>query len=587
MQKEINLKQFSNQLWALLKPSRQKIIILVFLIILVEALQLIGPYILKIIIDLILDFKTEGLGSISFWIIAMFMSNQIASLFAYVKDRRSLDIVTDSDYYLANNAQSKMVELSLSYHEKENTGNKIVKIQRGIDRIRDLLLSLLWEVIPTFFQIIFTTVVLFWVNFWFGLTILFFVPIFVWITLKVNKIVHPQRVQIYKKGEEASGLMTQSIVNINTVKSFVQEKMEIKKFRKVNRAIQDNAIQVFGTSMKFNLLRTLVINLGRTTILFFGIYLIWKGFVTIGSLVFAITISEKALISLFRISRVYDQIMESSEPVARLFELDLETSEIKNPKYGIKPKKIVGGIEFKNVSYAYSDNRRKALKNLDFKIVPNSMTAFVGPSGGGKTTVARMIFRHYDPQEGKILLDNYDLREYDLYAFRNFISIVPQDVEVFSTSIQKNIAYSKPKATLKEIKKAARIANAEEFINNLEEGYDTQVGERGVKLSGGQRQRIGIARAILADPQVLIFDEATSNLDSYSEKLIQDAMEKIRANRTVIVIAHRLSTIKKADQIFVLENGQVVEKGTHQELAQEKCSLYKKLIDLQKLSDIE
>jgi ABC-type multidrug transport system fused ATPase/permease subunit len=215
------------------------------------------------------------------------------------------------------------------------------------------------------------------------------------------------------------------------------------------------------------------------------------------------------------------------------------------------------------------------------------MTALVGPSGGGKTTSARMIFRHYDPQKGAVLLDGEDLRKYDLPSFRKQIAIVPQDVEVFNNSIKENIAYARPGASFAEIKKAAQIANAEEFINNLEKGYDTEVGERGIKLSGGQRQRIGIARAILADPKILIFDEATSNLDSYSEKLIQEAMEKIRKNRTVIVIAHRLSTIKKSDQIFVLEDGQLVEKGTHTQLAQEKCGLYRKLIDLQKLHQVE
>ncbi len=587
MKNDINLKKFISQLWFLLKPSRKKIFFLIFLAIIVESSQLVGPYFLKIIIDLILEFDTNAIQGILFWIVAMFLANQISSFVAYIKDRKALDIVTDSDYYLANDAQDKMVGLSLSYHEKENTGNKIVKIERGIQRIRDLLLSLFWEIMPTFFQVVFTMAILFWVNYYFGLTILFFVPIFVWITLKVNKKVHPQRVQIYQKGEEASGLMTQSIININTVKSFVQEKLEVKKFKKVNQAIQDNAIKVFGTAMKYNLLRALVINLGRSAILLFGVYLIWIGSVTVGSLVFVVTISEKAFISLFKISKLYDQIMESIEPVARLYELNLEKSEIENPEFGIKPKIVVGKIEFKNVSYAYSDNRRKALRNTDLEVLPNSMTAFVGPSGGGKTTLARMIFRHYDPQVGQVLLDGHDLREYNLYAFREFISIVPQDVEVFSDSIQENIAYSKPTATLKEIKSAAQIANAEEFINNLEEGYDTQVGERGVKLSGGQRQRIGIARAILADPRILIFDEATSNLDSYSEKLIQDAMEKIRKNRTVIVIAHRLSTIKKADQIFVLEDGQVVEQGTHRQLSQEKGGLYKKLINLQKLSDIE
>ncbi len=585
--KEIELKKFIKQLWIILKPSRKKIISLVGLIIFIEIIDLIGPYILKLIIDAILGFDNGKVGLLIGLVGLMFLANQIASFFDYIGSNRILKLIAEAEFYLYNDAQSKMVELSLSYHEKENTGNKVVKIQRGIDRISELLRSLFWEVIPTFFQVIFTTVVLFWINSWFGLVILTFVPIFVWLTLKANRKIHSERVQIYKKGEEASGLMTQSIVNINTVKSFVQEKREINNFKNINRDIRTNVIEVFGVLIRYNLLRTLVINLGRAGIIFSGIYLIGQGSVTVGSLVLAITISEKALISLFRISRIYDQIMESSEPVARLFELKLAESEIKNPRFGIKPKSMTGDIEFKDVSYAYSENKRRALKDVSLKINSNSMTALVGPSGGGKTTVARMIFRHYDPQNGQVLLDRHDLREYDLYSFRKYISIVPQDVEVFSTTIKENIAYSKPKATLNEIKRAAQIANAEEFISNLEKGYETQVGERGVKLSGGQRQRIGIARAILANPRILIFDEATSNLDSYSEKLIQNAMDKIRKNRTVIVIAHRLSTIKKADQIFVLEKGRIVEQGTHQELAQEKCGLYRKLIDLQRLNQVE
>jgi len=219
--------------------------------------------------------------------------------------------------------------------------------------------------------------------------------------------------------------------------------------------------------------------------------------------------------------------------------------------------------------------------------VAGSTTALVGPSGGGKTTFVRMLFRHYDPNNGQVMLDGKDLKEYDLFAFRKYFAIVPQEVEVFGMSVRDNISYAKPNATFQEIQAAARIANAEEFIEKLSEGYDTLVGERGIRLSGGQRQRVGIARAILANPKVLIFDEATSSLDSYSEKLIQDAMEKIKKNRTVILIAHRLSTISKADKIIVLENGRVVEEGNHAELAAKDRGLYKKLISLQNIGEVD
>jgi ABC-type multidrug transport system fused ATPase/permease subunit len=214
------------------------------------------------------------------------------------------------------------------------------------------------------------------------------------------------------------------------------------------------------------------------------------------------------------------------------------------------------------------------------------MAALIGPSGGGKTTVARLLYRHYDPQEGEVLIDGVNLRDYKLHGFRKFLAIVPQEVEVFDLSVRDNIAYAKPDATPEEIESAAKIANAHDFITKLEKGYDTLVGERGIKLSGGQRQRVGIARAILANPRILIFDEATSNLDSESEHLIQDAMDKISQNRTLVVIAHRLSTIAKADKIIVLEEGELAETGSHAELAKKK-GVYARLLKLQQLGEVK
>jgi len=279
--------------------------------------------------------------------------------------------------------------------------------------------------------------------------------------------------------------------------------------------------------------------------------------------------------------------MESSEAVERLYLLSTEESEIENNLNGLKPKKIEGQIEFKKVTFHYKDSDGRALDNTSFKINSGCATALVGPSGGGKTTVVRMIYRHYDPSGGQILLDGKDLRDYDLHAFRKFMAIVPQEVEIFDLSVKENIAYAKPKANMDEVVAAARIANAEEFILQLSDGYNTVVGERGIKLSGGQRQRIGIARAILANPKILIFDEATSNLDSQSERLIQDAMDKICKNRTVILIAHRLSTIRKTDKIIVLEKGKVIEYGSHHELAKSDGGLYQKLLQLQQMGDVD
>jgi ABC-type multidrug transport system fused ATPase/permease subunit len=586
-EKKFNIQSFWIKIWKLLKPSHKAISRLFALILITETIRLIGPYILKIIIDKIVSFDINQLGVIIWLTVWMFLSNQVVSLLRYFSDKKIFAILTDIINYLSNDAFKKMVFLGLGYHEKENTGNKIVKISRGIDKIDNLFGNFFWEVAPTIFQVILTMGILFWVNWIFGVIVIIFVPIFVYLTFKVNKTVYPFRTRRFDQQEVAAGLMTQSIININTVQSFVQEWKEYHKFSRATKKITNSILKEFSYVLKYNIARTLVIDLGRVFVLFFGIYLVIQGNITVGSVVFVYTISEKALISLFRISRLYDRIMESADAVERLYGLSLEESEIKNKKGAFKPKKIKGNIEFKNVSFVYNESNMRALNKVSFKINSDCVTAVVGPSGGGKTTVARMIYRHYDPLEGAIFLDGKNLKDYDIYAFRKFMAIVPQEVEVFDTTVQENIAYAKPKATLKEIKTAAKIANADEFIGQLKEGYATMVGERGIKLSGGQRQRLGIARAILANPRILIFDEATSSLDSYSEKLIQDALEKIRKNRTVVIIAHRLSTIKKADKIIVLERGRVVEEGSHLELARTQGGLYQKLINLQKMGDVE
>ena len=542
---------------------------------------------MKLIIDLIANFQKENIFELILLIAGMFAANQIVSLVDYFTDRKIIKILVDAESYLAMNAFTKLLYLPLNYHEKENTGNKVTRIDRGIDKIDNFLVNLFWEVAPTVFQLLFTMTVLFFVDWRFAIIYLFITPLFVYLTYLVNNKIQSNRTQRHADYELSSGKIAQAIININTVKSLVQEKREVKELKKVRDRIMHNGFVEFFTIFNFNLSRSLLIDIGRVAVLFVGIYFVWTGSITVGSLVFIFTISEKALLSLFRISRIYDRIMEGSEAVNRLYLLSNETSEINSPKAGVKPRHVQGQVEFKNVDFSYDHSKKKVLNNINLKIPAGSITALVGPSGGGKTTVARMIYRHYDPQSGYVSLDSINLRDYDLYGFRKFIAIVPQEVEIFNESVWNNIAYAVPNASEQQILAAAKIANAHEFIIKLPQGYDTEVGERGVKLSGGQRQRVGIARAILANPRILIFDEATSNLDSYSEKLIQEAIEKIKENRTIIIIAHRLSTIKKANKIIVLENGRVVEEGSHYELMQNRGGLYMKLIQLQKMGEVE
>ena len=584
--KKFNTKKFWLHLWGLFGSVKTSVKNLVVFMVVVEVVKLAGPYLLKILIDS-LNVGLENTGKILILIAGIFLAYQVQSLLTYFLDNLLFDVLLRSDKEMYMNAFRKLIFLHLGFHEKENTGNKVSKIDRGTGRISELVFTMGWEVFPTIIQIMLTLPVLFWVNWMFGLVVVCFMPIFVALTLHVNKINFPMRQKRHDLYEEASGRMIQSVININTVKSFVQEEKECMRLDKVLSAGYAVHRKEFGNVTKFNLGRNFVNDSGRALILLAGLILTYKGMLTIGSLIFVYTISEKALLSLFRITRLYDKIMDSSEAVERLHQLSNEEIAIKSPTKGIIAKNLEGKITFDNVSFAYDNGRESAISNVSVEIPSDSTVAIVGPSGGGKTTFVRLIYRHYDPTGGAVLLDGIDLRKYKLESFRKNFAIVPQEVEIFSTSIRENISYAKPNASMEEIKAAARIANAEEFIKNTENGYGTLVGERGIRLSGGQRQRIGIARAILANPKVLIFDEATSSLDSQSERLIQEAMDRVRKNRTVIIIAHRLSTIRKADKIIVLEKGSVAEEGSHLELASKERGLYKKLLDLQRMGDVD
>lgn len=587
--KEAKIKKgFWKKFYDLLSPSKKEIKIALILLLLNELLQLVGPYLLKLIIDNLIQFSVEKISLILFFIVLFFIGEQTSSLvYQIVINKKACKILFDAEYYLFAKAYSKIISLPLGYHEKENTGNKITKISRGVDKIVYLLDNTLFEVAPVFLQFCATLLILFFIDWRFGIVFFTFSPLFVWMTYVANKNLRPMRKSRYKKYEEASGKMAESIININAVKSFAREDSEVKKVDSIRQKIKNIGIQEFLKLFFYNLKRNFVIDTGRVCVFLLGVYLVWNDSITVGTLVFVITLSEKSNLSLYRLGRFYDRIQEGMEGVNRLMGLFEQKSNIINPQDGLKPKSMEGRVRFENVSFHYEDKKEKALDRINLKINSGCFTALIGPSGGGKTTLIKMIYRHYDPQRGDIFLDNKKLKDYDIKSFRRFMAIVPQEVEIFNTSIKDNISYANPGADFREVQAAAKIANAEEFIEKLPKKYDTLVGERGIKLSGGQRQRIGIARAILANPRILIFDEATSNLDSYSEKLIQESIDKIREGRTLIVIAHRLSTIKKADKIIVIEKGRVVEEGGHRELARVNGGLYAKLLKLQSMGDIE
>lgn len=580
-------QKFWLELWQLLRPFKKLFAIISSVTLAASALELVKPYIIKMVIDGLNTFDVANLIFLWQLIFIYWANEQLRSAIRYINDRKILRLLVEVEYFLGLKAQEKLVSLSLGYHERENTGGKIVKIERGVDKISEFLNNMFWEVIPTMVSLLFTAGALFWADWRIGCTFLIFSPLYIFITYWANRRMYPIRKQIYKDYELASGKMAQAIININAVQSFVQEDNELKGFAAIKAHIRDNEDKQWGWMMKVGLGRNLVIDLGRAAVLVFGVYLVWRAQLTIGTLIFVFTLSETAYASLHRLSRFYDRMEEGRAGVARLLALFNAKTEVTNQPNGKELSDLRGDLKFENVSFSYADNKYLAAKDLNFEIAAGTITALVGPSGGGKTTVARLIYRHYDPQSGRVLVDGANLRDYDLFSYRRQLAIVPQEVEIFDVSVADNIAYARPQATQEEIEAAAQIANAEEFITRLSAGYNTLVGERGIKLSGGQRQRLGIARAVLANPRILIFDEATSSLDSQSEHLIQDAMKKISRGRTIIIIAHRLSTIKRADKIIVLEGGRVVEEGNHEQLSSHQGGLYAKLIKLQKLGELD
>jgi ABC-type multidrug transport system, ATPase and permease components len=583
---KMSSREFWSKLWQLLSESHRLIFVILAFTVVAALLDLLKPYIVKLVIDNLTNFQKENL-TLMFVLVGMFfVSDQVRSWVTYLNNIKILRLSVDIEYNLGVKAQEKLMFLPLSYHETENTGNKIVKIERGVQRIMNLTENISWEVIPILIQVSFSLVALFITDYRLGMSLLILAPIFLHLTFKANKKMRPYRKEMYKKYEEASGKMSQSIININAVQSFVQEKQELSNFEKIKKSIRENEHFQWSKVMLSNMWRNSLVNFGTAIVLLIGIYLVYQNEITIGSLIFAFTMSVNSYSSLFRLSRFYDRMEEGKEGVSRLMDLFSVQSNLIVKENALEPDDIRGEIEFKDVEFNYNNSKKSALDKINFKIKAGKMVALVGPSGSGKTTIARLIYRHYDPLSGEVLLDGKDLRDYSLHGFRRFFAIVPQEVEVFDVSVRENIAYAKPNATQDEIEAVARTANAHEFITKLDKGYDTLVGERGIKLSGGQRQRLGIARALLADPKVLIFDEATSNLDSQSEALIKEAMDRISKNRTTIIIAHRLSTIKKADHIFVLEDGKLVEEGNHLELAHIKGGLYHKLLKLQELGEI-
>jgi len=477
---------------------------------------------------------------------------------------------------------SNLVKLPMTFFSQKRVGELNSRISSDITQIQDTLTSTIAEFLRQFILIIGGIALLASESFKLTLLMLSVVPLVAVAAVIFGRFIRKYSKKVQDQVAESQVIVEETMQGISIVKAFANEWYEIARYNGKIKEIVKIAIKggkyrgYFASFIIFCLFGAIV------AVVWFGVRLSISGEMSVGQLISFVLYSTFVGASFGGIAELYAQIQKAVGATERVFELLEETPEKINTSEFNVEKVLKGNVSFKKVAFSYPSRKEiQVLKDVSFNADFGQKIAIVGPSGAGKSTIASLLLRFYDIERGEISIDGKNIYDYDLETLRGNMSIVPQDVILFGGTIRENIAYGKPNASDEEIIKASKQANAYQFIKGFPEKFETIVGERGIKLSGGQRQRIAIARALLKNPSILILDEATSSLDSESEKLVQEALEILMEGRTSIIIAHRLSTIRSADQIIVLDEGIIKEQGTHQELIALENGIYKNLSNLQ------
>ena len=474
-------------------------------------------------------------------------------------------------------------QMSFKYFDNAKTGQLLSRLTSDIAEIGELSFRGPNDIIVCCITMIGTIGILFWMNVYLGILIAVLLIAKTRHTVYVNKKMKAAFRENRIKSGEITARAEESLGGIRLVKAFAQEEYELARFMEKSLDFLETRRKSYKILAYFSGSVNFFTNITNLLILSCGGLLIAKDKLSLSDFVaflLYVNLFMKPLLRLTVFTEMYQRGMAGFQ---RFYEIMEMKPEIINQKDTVVCKKIRGEIEFDNLVFGYSD-QKKVIKGFNLKIAPGQTVAFVGETGAGKTTIASLLLRFYDPLSGRILVDGIDIRQYKQQELRRNIGIVQQDVFLFSDSVTHNIAYAKPEAEQSEVENAARLAAADKFIEELPNKYATEIGERGVKLSGGQKQRLAIARVFLKNPPIVILDEATSSLDNYTEKLIQESLDKLAENRTTLIIAHRMSTIKNADKIIVLNNGEVAEIGTHSTLMS-GGGLYYNLYNAQKQTD--
>ncbi len=485
---------------------------------------------------------------------------------------------------LNNRTFRHLHRLSLRFHLERRTGGLSRVVERATRAIELIIRMGILNVVPTLLELaLIAAIMVYFFDWTYALIILITVGAYMWFTLTATEWRIAIRREMNDSDNEANTKAVDSLLNFETVKYFGNEEMEARRFDQAMGRYERAAIKTYYSLALLNTGQAVIFMIGMTLCMWLAARGVVQGVHTVGDFVMINALLIQLYMPLNFMGMVYREIKQGLVDLETMFSLLKENPEIED-KSGASPLVVRDGrIVFDNVSFAY-DPERPILKNVSFEVEPGAMVALVGPSGAGKSTISRILFRFYDIQSGHVTIDGQDIRTVTQASLRHAIGVVPQDTVLFNDTIAYNIRYGRPDASHQEVVAAAELAQIDGFIRQLPEGYNTMVGERGLKLSGGEKQRVAIARTILKGPPILMLDEATSALDSHTEKEIQDSLDQVAKSRTTLVIAHRLSTIVHADLILVLEAGQVVEKGTHAELIS-RNGLYAALWDRQRQAE--
>jgi ATP-binding cassette subfamily B protein len=578
----------------LLKPYWTSLLVAFLAVIAESAADLLEPWPLKMVLDNVFGskkmpewlaavvnstFGQQKLGILNFAAVAVIVIATVGAISSYMENYLTVNVGQRVMHDLRRTVYHHIQRLSLSFYDKVKTGDLISRVTSDIGAIQDFISSALLGILVDVLTLVGMLGVMFYLNWTFTLIALSVLPIlFVVVYTFTHRIKSASR-EVRKKESEIVSVIQEVISSMRVVKAFAREDYEERRFEKESLASVEIALKARGLKAMLPPIVEIIVAAGTCLVLWYGARLVLSGALSVGDMVVFLLYLGKMYKPMRDLSKMTDTFSKAGVGFERIKEV-LETErQVRNLPGARRAPILKGRIEFDHVYFGYGEDRQ-ILKDVSFKIEPGQVAALVGPTGAGKTTIVSLTPRFYDPTSGQVRIDGYDVRRFKLRSLRQQFGFVLQDTMLFHATIGQNIAYGKPEATTQEIIKAAKLANATEFIDKMPQRYDTMVGERGVTLSGGQRQRVAIARAVIRNSPILIMDEPSTGLDAASEEIVFEALARLMEGKTSIVIAHRLATVRRADVIFAIDGGSVVEQGTHDDLLA-RGGLYAELYEIQ------